>query len=334
MNNKKLTVLLSIALVLAIGVVTLGAYTRLTHAGLGCPDWPGCYGHLVLPEQGEARQQAQQSFPQIPIESRKAWTEMAHRYAAGSLGLFIFLITAFAIRAQQRLALPLILVALVFFQAALGMWTVTLKLLPVVVMGHLLGGLTIIACLMWLRMQSSSSLQPRWQATPLARLALAALVIVYCQIALGGWVSANYAGIACVGFPMCNGQWLPHLQFQEAFNVLSPIGANYQGGLLEVTARVTIQYVHRIGAMVATLAVLTLAWQCFRQAHTALQQKLGVMLAALVLTQFSLGIANVVWLLPLPVAVLHNGVAALLLATVVATNFAIALPTQRLGATA
>lgn len=319
MQNNLLRWAASIALVLALFVVMLGAYTRLTDAGLGCPDWPGCYGHMVLPSADQGLQQAQTQYPQIPIEEKKAWTEMAHRYAAGTLGLLIFFIgfTVLFKRFQGvKLPwhLPLALFILVFFQAALGMWTVTLKLLPVVVMGHLLGGMLIVACLGRFRLQISGLIGkdlPEWR--PWLRLGL---FIVFFQIALGGWVSSNYAGIACIGFPQCNGVWFPELHLAQGFNLFSSVGENYQGGVLDNSVRITIQFIHRIGAYLTAAYLLTLAALIVFRSHSRHLRTAAMVLAYLVLAQFTLGVMNVVYLLPIKIAVAHNGVAALLLLSI------------------
>ena len=310
----------SIAMILALFVVMLGAYTRLTDAGLGCPDWPGCYGHMVLPSAQNELESAQSQYPQIPIEAQKAWTEMAHRYAAGTLGLFILFIAGSIFWRRLRgegLSLPwflaLTLILLVLFQAALGMWTVTLKLLPVVVMGHLLGGILIFSCLscLWLQLSSVSPLNlPQWR-----NWVLLGAVIVFCQIALGGWVSSNYAGIACIGFPQCNGQWLPALHFSQGFNLFSPVGANYQGGVLDNDVRMTIQYIHRLGAILTAAYVLILGSLLLTKVENKTLRLFALLAILLIVVQFILGVMNVLYLLPLGVAVMHNGVAALLMAT-------------------
>lgn len=319
MQNKLVRYAATCAVLLSLFVVMLGAYTRLTDAGLGCPDWPGCYGRMVLPSAQAGLLDAQTTYPQIPIESRKAWTEMAHRYAAGTLALLIFFIGFSMLRRRMHTCnapwhLPLALLLLVIFQAILGMWTVTLKLLPVVVMGHLLGGMLIVACLSRLRLQISSLSGidlPQWR--PWLRLAV---IIVFCQIALGGWVSSNYAGISCIGFPMCNGVWLPELHFAQGFNLFSPVGANYQGGLLDHDVRVTIQFIHRIGAVLTAVYLLMLSGLMLFKTGFSYLRAIALLIFLLVLAQFMLGILNVVYLLPITVAVAHNGVAALLLATV------------------
>ena len=324
MQNTSLKWAVSIALALALIVIMLGAYTRLTDAGLGCPDWPGCYGRMILPQAKDSLQEAQRQFPAQPIEAAKAWTEMVHRYAAGTLGLFIFFI-AFSVLFKNSKAnrmerpnrlpwkLPLTLCLLVIFQALLGMWTVTLKLLPVVVMSHLLGGMLIIACLARFGSQIHITKKmnlSRWHFW----LALGA-VIVFLQIALGGWVSSNYAGIACIGFPRCNGLWLPDLYWSKGFHLFSMPGANYQGGLLENESRVTIHFIHRMGALITLAYILTLSTLIIFRSQDKRFTLFAMGLAVLICLQFLLGIMNVMFLLPIQIAVAHNGVAALILAT-------------------
>lgn len=308
----------SIAVILSLLVVMLGAYTRLTNAGLGCPDWPGCYGHMVLPSDTKALGKAQKTYPDNPIESRKAWTEMAHRYAAGTLALLIFAVggvSVFRTLKERRpfARLPLLLMLLVLFQAALGMWTVTLKLLPVVVMAHLLGGILIFSCLVRLRLQMTArreASKPSWSFW----IALGAF-IVFFQIALGGWVSANYAGIACIGFPQCNGEWLPAIKLSQGFNLFSPVGENYQGGLLESEVRASIQGIHRLGALITTLYLLGLSGLILLRSASKSLRGMAVFVLILLGVQLCLGIINVLYLLPLWSAVAHNGMAAMLLAS-------------------
>ncbi|KTD32626.1 cytochrome c oxidase assembly protein [Legionella moravica] len=319
MQNNSIRIAATFSIIFALFVVMLGAYTRLTDAGLGCPDWPGCYGRMVLPSAQTGLQEAQTQFPHIPIETRKAWTEMAHRYAAGTLALLILFIGISVLRKriQSKVIpwhIPLALMILVVFQAALGMWTVTLKLLPVVVMGHLLGGMLIFSCLCRFRLQISSlngQDLPQWRFW--IRLGV---LIVFCQIALGGWVSSNYAGISCIGFPQCNGLWLPELHFTKGFNLFSPVGANYQGGVLDNEVRVSIQLIHRIGAVLTACYIVLLSLLILGKSSSRYLKTGALLLLLFVVLQFCLGILNVVYLLPISVAVAHNGVAALLLATV------------------
>ncbi|MCR9192204.1 MAG: COX15/CtaA family protein [Gammaproteobacteria bacterium] len=321
---KLLKIMAFVAMILALAVVILGAYTRLTDAGLGCPDWPGCYGHMVLPAQPAALQAAQDHYPTLPIEARKAWTEMGHRYAAGTLAILIGLIAIVARRQRCRGALaviPVVLIGLVIFQAALGMWTVTLKLLPIVVMGHLLGGLLIfghlVAFNLHLRHPGKAAIT-RWRCWTIL-----AVLIVFVQIALGGWVSSNYAGLACIGFPQCNGQWIPVLDWQHSFQIWSGIGANHQGGLLDATSRATIQMVHRLGAVVIALYLLGLSVALLHCIRHKVVRRAVIGVLGCVAIQFALGVANVVYLLPLWAAVAHNGVAALLLAAVLVLHHSV-----------
>lgn len=319
MAYQPLQIATTIAMVLAFFVVMLGAYTRLTDAGLGCPDWPGCYGHMVLPTAKSELSIAQTKYPQMLIESKKAWTEMTHRYVAGCLALLILFIGLSVLKKYYReravsWKIPVALLILVVFQAALGMWTVTLKLLPAVVMAHLLGGICIFAGLCRFRLQLSPIQGqdfPSWRF--FIRLAC---FIIFLQIALGGWVSSNYAGISCIGFPQCNGMWFPELHFSKGFHLLSPIGTNYQGGVLDTEVRASIQWIHRLGAVVTASYLLILSAFILLKSNSIMLKRAACFMTIIVLFQFVLGIMNVLYLLPLPVALAHNGFAALLLAIV------------------
>ena len=230
------------AMMFAAVVVLLGAYTRLVDAGLGCPDWPGCYGFLSVPESADEVKIAEQAYPHAPVEAEKAWPEMIHRYFAGTLGLIIALLAFLAIKARkdasQPLVLPLFLLALVIFQAALGMWTVTMGLLPVVVMGHLLGGFTTLA-LLWLLFLRLGDGNHKARSNRLRTLTIIGIFIVFAQISLGGWTSANYAAIICADFPTCQGHWIPPLDLQGTFQLSGEGVDNYLGGFMDNDARVT-----------------------------------------------------------------------------------------------
>jgi len=309
---------------LTLVVVVLGAYVRLSDAGLGCPDWPGCYGQLSVPEAAHDIAKASQAFPGQTIEAAKAWKEMIHRYVASTLGVLVLILAVLAWRQKRAghpVLLPSFLVVLIIFQALLGMWTVTLLLKPVVVMGHLLGGMSTLACLSWLTLRS----HPRRRNTPtpdttrFKGLALAALFLVVAQIALGGWTSANYAALVCLDFPACQaGQdiW-PETNFADAFAVQQS-GLNYEGGVLGQTARATIHMTHRLGALLVFICVAFLALRLFFASHSL--RHIGLTLGGFLSLQIGLGIANVVYVLPLPVAVAHNAVAACLLVTLVWLN--------------
>ncbi|WP_394244442.1 COX15/CtaA family protein [Vibrio astriarenae] len=320
--------LVRLTLYLAIVVIALGAYTRLSDAGLGCPDWPGCYGKLLVPQSQEDIVLANQAYPERAVEPYKAWLEMIHRYVAGSLGLLIAWITVrcWKERTVSRV-LPTFIAGLVIFQALLGMWTVTLKLLPVIVMAHLLGGFTLLASLFLLYWKLSHPPVPHGLQRligesnhGLKSIAAIALVIVILQVMLGGWTSSNYAALVCTRLPICEGQWWTMLDFSGAFDWLQAGHDNYEFGVLGYESRMTIHVVHRIGAMVTTLCLVLLIAKCWRWASL----KSEAMLVALVLTlQLCLGIANVVFHLPLWVAVAHNLGAASLLVAVLYTNYRI-----------
>jgi cytochrome c oxidase assembly protein subunit 15 len=307
---------------LALLVVLLGAYTRLTHAGLGCPDWPGCYGFISVPQTETQLAHAELHYPQTPVEAQKGWNEMIHRYFAGSLGLLIVALAIVALRKrdgfEQPFKLPLLLVAVVIAQAAFGMWTVTLKLWPQVVTGHLLGGFTTLSLLFLLTLRLSGRWPPL-MAVPLQLRQLAAfgLLLVIAQIALGGWVSSNYAAVACIDFPTCHGQLWPTMDFANGFHLSQHIGPNYLGGQLDSDARTAIHMTHRLGALLVTLTLLLLAW---RLRAEGLSKLAGLLLLALAL-QITLGVSNVLLHLPLAVAVAHNAGGAVLLLVLVLINF-------------
>jgi len=304
--------------VIAFCVIVLGAWVRLSHAGLGCPDWPGCYGQLTWPNAAHEIQSANQAFPERPFEAHKAWREMVHRYLAGSLVLLVFAMSWLAWRGPQALRkfrpITTALVVLILFQALLGMWTVTLKLKPVIVMAHLLGGLTTFSLVLWLMFSSRREFreQPSMVVRRMHGAVIVAIIVLGVQIALGGWTSANYAALACPDFPTCGGQWWPEANFREGFILWREIGVNYEGGLLDAPSRVAIHLTHRIGAVVTLLVLLTLSVRLLRIPRLRTS---GQLLMSLVLLQFTLGVMNVVLYLPLANAVAHNAGATLLLAT-------------------
>ena len=305
--------------VLALVVVMLGAWVRLTDAGLGCPDWPGCYGRLVVPDAATPASDLGSEYTR-PLETGKAWREMVHRYLASTLGLICVALAVIAWRNRrdpgQPLRAPLALVALVVFQGLLGMWTVTLLLKPIVVVAHLLGGFATLALLASLGRWRTARL-PHAPAG-LRALGLAAAAALVLQIALGGWTSANYAALACPDFPTCQTQWWPAIaDFEEGFVLWRGLGVDYEGGVLDHPARVAVHFTHRLGAVLAAVLIGSLGWRLGRQATTRAD---GVAVLAVLLLQLSLGVSIVWFGVPLAVAVLHNGVAALLLLAVINAN--------------
>ena len=321
MVNARIRKLAGSGVIFALLVVSVGAYTRLADAGLGCPDWPGCYGFLTVPDEATEISTAEARYPEAPVEFAKAWWEMGHRYIAGALLLLVASILFMAYRAREEEDTPLKLAAVLMFvilwQAAFGAWTVTLKLWPQVVTGHLIGGFTTLS-LMWLLFLRQGGLSDMVSALPRPNwLAKIAFVAVVLQIILGGWVSSNYAALACYDFPSCDGTYTPNIDLQQGFNIFQSVGPNYLGGLMTNEARMAIHWVHRIGAIVVLLVVGGLVIQTVKQAAV-----IGYALLAVLVTQITLGILNVVWVLPLLNATAHNTVGALLLLVLVTINFA------------
>ena len=319
---------------LCLTVVVLGAWVRLTDAGLGCPDWPTCYGHVTPSGAMQNPGQIESYSPGWDFDSGKAWREMIHRYAATTLGFVIVLITAIAIvyRRQKPVSMPLVLALLtaVVLQGILGALTVWWLVKPLVVMLHLIGGLATLSLLfwLWLDMRRRTGIvhpQPGATATPALdgarRAAVVATVVVALQIALGGWTSSNYAAVSCPDFPKCQGQWVPeNMDYADAFVLWRGLDINYTGGVLEHPARVAIHYTHRLGAIAATLAVLFAAWLALRAAPTALVRNGAWWAIGGLALQLLIGIFMILEAFPLTLATGHNGGGALLLLTMLVLN--------------
>ncbi len=314
-----------IAVGFALVVIMLGAWVRLSDAGLGCPDWPACYGHITWPVHDHEIERAAANFPQRPVQVHKAWKEVLHRYFAGVLGLIVLTLAALNWKLRKHypdlpIKLSLLLVLVITIQAAFGMWTVTLQLLPWVVTTHLLGGMATAALLFWQARRiraagQTASPSPSRNTVPSLRpWVLAALLMLLLQIALGGWVSSNYAALACIDLPTCQQQWWPQTDFVEGFTIWREIGIDYEGGVLDQAARNAIHISHRIGAMLAFVIITAMSIQLLRNPITRFA---GSLAGLLLLVQIVLGINNIVLLLPLWNAVAHNGVAALLLLAIV-----------------
>jgi heme a synthase len=316
-----------IGAVLCLGVVVLGGYTRLSNSGLGCPDWPGCFGHIA--PTGNAEHYASD------LDVRKAWVEMIHRYFASTLGLLCVVIAVLSIRARHERGvnvwLAVFLVPLVVFQGLLGMWTVTWLLKPLVVTGHLLGGLTTFALLLWLWLSmrartrtldgysvlaGNTLVESGSRARLFAGLALAALAV---QIFLGGWTSSNYAAVACPDLPQCQGQWVPEADYHDAFVLWRGLGINYAGGVLDHPARVAIHFTHRAGAVVASVLLLLAAFFAARGLGSG-PRWAGFWVVAALAAQVSIAVFMVLRAFPLELAAAHNAGAALLVAATVFLN--------------
>lgn len=314
-----------VTIVLTLGLIMLGAGVRLTDAGLGCPDWPGCYGKLSPIHAAEEISSAVQAQggEHGPVSMGKAWREMIHRYFAMGLGLLIIALMVLGWRWRGDLPggpwLATILVGVVGLQGMFGKWTVTLLLKPAIVTGHLLGGLLTLGLLVWLwrRQVEPAGREPQSAAgrSPVAWrklrwLSSFALVVLVAQIALGGWVSTNYAALACADFPTCQGKWLPDTDFAHAFHLTRELGETPDGEPLALDALTAIHFTHRIGAIVATAVLLWLALAARREPAL---RSLGTALALATIAQVVLGISNVLFSLPLTLAIAHNGGAAVLI---------------------
>lgn len=321
-KNYKLLVLATC--LLSLLVVGLGAYTRLSDAGLGCPDWPGCYGFLTVPKSDAALSHVATNYPDMMFEAAKAWKEMIHRYFAGALGLLILAVFVLSWLKRNHptmpVKLPLLLLVLVVFQAALGMWTVTMNLQPLIVMGHLLGGFSILslACLLYLRLTARPIMGGDAPARKQYKFALLGLLVLVLQIALGGWLAANYAAPHCNGLPLCSyGQ---PFSFSSVFQL--PLEhSNYEYGVLSQQARMSIHLLHRIWALVTCVVLALVMWRIYSHAYSRKIKHCAVTVLIALFCQISLGLAVVHWHFPLSVALAHNLMAAILLLTMVRLCF-------------
>ena len=310
------------ATLLALIVVSFGAYTRLTDSGLGCPDWPGCYGTLSVPESIDQIEKAQAVYPDSPVEIEKAWIEMIHRYIAGILGIMILVIAFMSIRLREQinysLKWPFFLLGLVIFQAALGMWTVTLLLKPAVVTSHLLGGMTVLGILTFLMHRNYGTHRENFVSNKFERKIIRfSLVLLFIQIALGGWTSTNYAALACTDYPTCHGSLIPEMDFYNAFTIFRELGVTSIGEPLSLEALHAIQWVHRIGAIVLLVYLLFVSY--ILKVNQGFNMWRNVLILVISL-QFIIGIANLLLHLPIVLATLHNLGAALLVVILVGIN--------------
>ena len=306
---QRVAALAALTLFLCFDLVVFGAFTRLSDSGLGCPDWPGCYATSSPVAAAQHIAQAQAQAPAGPVTEKKAWIEMIHRYFAGALGLLIALLLAAAIAARKRRALVLVGLTLAWYigQAFFGALTVTWKLYPAIVTGHLLGGVGLLALL------SVQVSPPADAATPGARdraaLWLAGLALLL-QIALGGWVSTNYAVLACTGFPQCNGQWWPAMNWSEGFTFARELGRRADGEPIAMTALVAIQWTHRLFAAVFVAAMGWLVARLWSRGPTT--RRRAVIIGGLVVVQLATGLSNVVLGWPMLAALAHTAGAAAL----------------------
>ncbi|WP_438951036.1 COX15/CtaA family protein [Porticoccus sp.] len=302
------------ATALSIAVLILGVFTRLTDAGLSCPDWPGCYGHFSWLTDPDAIARAERLYPDNPIEQQKTVVDMVHRYTAGVLGILAIALAVISWLRREDEAypfrLPTFILFLMVWQSLFGMWSVTLQLWPQIVSLHLLTGM-VTCSLLWLLTLRLSGREWRLSPDVMGKLPgvkswlLAVITVTLLQILLGGWTSANYAAFACTEFPTCQGQWWPEMDFKNGFNLTQTIGPNYLGGKLEGEARVAIHVMHRLGGLIVGLLMVGLAVRLFTIKSTQFRCMALIMLAILTV-QITLGVSNVFLMSPLLTALMHH----------------------------
>ena len=319
MNNIKNLSLFGICL--AFVVIALGAWTRLVDAGLGCPDWPGCYGFVVFPTNEAEIALAEARYPTFPYDINKAIPEVVHRYFAAALGFLAIIMVYYSFKQNENKNIRRWTIGLLIFiccQGLFGYLTVSLLLLPIIVTAHLFGGFTTLTLFFLIFLMSGKfDILEKMAIPKLKIIAGIALIVLLFQIFLGVWTSTNYASLACADFPTCQGSYMPEMDFKNGFNLNQEVGPNYLYGLLDNPSRVAIHYSHRVSAILVTLIFLILISKLWFSNAAPLASTIGILL----ITQISLGIINVVYVLPLYVAIAHNLVAALLLLSIFTVNY-------------
>ena len=319
MDDSKISKLSFVGALFTLIVISLGAWVRLTDAGLGCPDWPGCYGLLTTPDTVDELAKAREYYPNADIDVGKAWRELLHRYMAGLLGLYVFFITYISIKySKKSYTLSVLISILIIIQAIMGMLTVTMLVKPTIVTTHLFFGM-LTATLLFINSLKYSNISMSSEKIPAIALIIIAITWVFLiiQILLGGWTSTNYASLACTDFPKCLDQWYPkEMIFNEAFNVINLPDVNYEGGILAYGAKVAIHYSHRITALILTFVFISALYVVFKLNKHSLLKKLMSISIIFFILQVILGISNVVYSLPLNIAVWHTMNAAILMALI------------------
>ncbi|MFM8467458.1 MAG: COX15/CtaA family protein [Oxalobacteraceae bacterium] len=316
-------------------LIIFGAFTRLTDSGLGCPDWPGCYGEANPFLAHQEIRAAETLMPTGPVTVLKAWIEMIHRYLAMGVGVLIMVSLLMAWQLWRRTGasrysprVPILLLIWVCVQGAFGAWTVTLKLQPIIVTLHLLLGMSLLGLLTWHAMRQSVQPAIAPEAASLRWPGAIALVVLLMQIALGGWVSTNYAALACGGFPLCQGALLPDMDLDHGFTLWRHLGMTASGDYLPFDALVAIHWVHRAFALVA---VGVIAWVSHKSLRLQGVRTLARALSWVLVAQLCIGVATVLLDWPLMLAVLHNAGAALLLLLLTMLNCRVVLSAESIA---
>jgi cytochrome c oxidase assembly protein subunit 15 len=329
-DANKYRKLIFVTLFLTFDLILFGAFTRLTDSGLGCPDWPGCYGAANPFIAHDAIDVEETALPQGPVTHFKAWVEMIHRYLAMAVGILILAQMIIAGRRQfdDALRYAVALFCMVGVQGLFGMWTVTLKLQPVIVTIHLLLGMGLLAMLTWLAVRIhllSLPVMPKiaYQALKLKWMARLAWLILFVQIGLGGWVSANYAVLACADYPLCQGMWIPEMDFKHGFSLWRELGKTVEGDYLSFAALTAIHWVHR---NFAWLAIFSSGYVAFLARRIVGVSRISGVILLVLFIQFCTGLANILFNWPLAIAVIHNGGAALLLVLLTVLNYLVQIP--------
>mgnify|MGYP000014654446 CR=1 FL=1 len=312
----------NLSILLVLVVILMGGWTRINDAGLSCPDWPGCFGQLTVPDTQQELASAADNFPTVAVEQGKSWLEMIHRYLAGCLGLLILAMAVIAVKQRKHkdypVKLSITLLMLVVFQALLGMWTVTLKLLPIIVTAHLFGGLLTMVLLIIVRRRINQGVKTKYNWSNYSKALAIGLFLLVAQILLGGWTSSNYAGWGCSDWLGCNPTVEIDYNYVDAFKVTFDSSVSHQGGTLQLAERGAIQIVHRIGAAVVLLYFAGLLVFCRKTENS----NSLLLLTSLFAAQVVVGLLNIAFAIPTILAMLHHilAVAILIMTTVMLAN--------------